>query len=53
MNEDAVTKWIFKAENDLKTGKDELVTKEPATATVFPYAAMRRKVFEGFLNLSR
>lgn len=29
-----VKKWITKAENDLKTAKDELATKEPATDTV-------------------
>lgn len=31
MNEDAVKNWILKAENDLKIGKDELFTKNPAT----------------------
>ncbi len=34
MNEDAVRIWILRAENDLKTGQDELVTPEPATDTV-------------------
>ncbi len=34
MNEDAVALWIRRAENDLKTGKDELATEEPATDTV-------------------
>lgn len=31
MNEDAVRNWITKAENDLKIGKDEIVTERPAT----------------------
>ncbi len=34
MNEDIVKLWCLKADNDLKAGKDELVTKEPATDTV-------------------
>jgi HEPN domain-containing protein len=31
MNEDIVKLWIIKADNDFKTGKDELSTKNPAT----------------------
>jgi HEPN domain-containing protein len=34
MNEDAVSIWIRRAENDLKAGKDELATEEPATDTI-------------------
>jgi HEPN domain-containing protein len=34
MNEDAVAIWIRRAENDLKTGKDELATEDPATDTI-------------------
>lgn len=31
MNEETVKNWIIKAENDLKIGKDEMLTKDPAT----------------------
>jgi len=34
MNEDMVRQWIHKADNDLKAGKDEFLTKEPATDTI-------------------
>lgn len=34
MNEETVRQWIRKAENDLKIGKDEVNTAEPATDTV-------------------
>ena len=34
MNEDVVKKWILKAENDLKTGKDEQASSNPATDMV-------------------
>lgn len=34
MNDDAVRKWILKAENDLKIGKDEMLTEEPVTDPV-------------------
>lgn len=34
MNEEIVKLWCLKADNDLKTGKDELSTKNPATDTV-------------------
>jgi HEPN domain-containing protein len=30
MNEDTIRNWIQKAENDLKIGKDEMATQEPA-----------------------
>ena len=31
MNEDAVKKWIARAESDLKIAKDEIQTPEPVT----------------------
>jgi HEPN domain-containing protein len=34
MNEETVKLWCIKADNDLKTGKDELLTESPATDTV-------------------
>jgi len=34
MNEETVRKWIAKAENDLKIGKDEIFTDEPATDAI-------------------
>jgi HEPN domain-containing protein len=34
MNEDIVKLWCLKADNDLKAGRDELVTQNPATDTV-------------------
>lgn len=34
MSKERVKDWIAKAENDLKTAKDELNTEEPATDTV-------------------
>ncbi len=34
MNEDVVKKWIMKADNDLKTGKDEQASIVPATDMV-------------------
>jgi HEPN domain-containing protein len=34
MNDGIVKLWIIKADNDLKTGKDELATVNPATDTV-------------------
>jgi len=34
MNEDAVSLWIRRAENDLKIGKGELLTEDPATDAV-------------------
>jgi len=50
MNEDAVEKWILKAENDLKTGKDQLMTKEPATDTVcFHMQQCAEKYLKAFL----
>ncbi len=34
MNDETVSLWCIKADNDLKTGKDELSTEKPATDTV-------------------
>ena len=34
MNEELVKRYIMKADNDLKTAKDELETDKPATDTV-------------------
>jgi HEPN domain-containing protein len=34
MNDDIVKLWIIKADNDLKTGIDELATINPATDTI-------------------
>jgi HEPN domain-containing protein len=34
MNDGIVKLWIVKADNDLKTGKDELATEKPATDMV-------------------
>ncbi|MBU2446153.1 MAG: HEPN domain-containing protein [Bacteroidetes bacterium] len=34
MNEDAVKRWLLKAESDFKTGNDEIATQEPATDTI-------------------
>lgn len=33
MNDDIVKLWIIKADNDLKTGKDEIATENPVTDT--------------------
>lgn len=33
MNKDVVMLWLLKADNDLKTGKDELASENPATDT--------------------
>jgi HEPN domain-containing protein len=34
MNEELANRYIVKAENDLKTAKDEIITGNPATDTV-------------------
>lgn len=34
MNNEAVKKWILKAENDLKIAKDEILTEDPATDAI-------------------
>ncbi|MCD6408522.1 HEPN domain-containing protein [bacterium] len=34
MHNETVKKWVLKAENDLKTGKDEFQTEKPATDTI-------------------
>ncbi|MDA8298846.1 MAG: hypothetical protein M0Z57_02415 [Deltaproteobacteria bacterium] len=40
MNEELVNRYIMKADNDLKTAKDELETDKPATDTVLPSVFM-------------
>ncbi|MGQ9902307.1 MAG: HEPN domain-containing protein [Fimbriimonadales bacterium] len=50
MNEEAVRLWIRRAESDLKTGKDELATEEPATDTVcFHRQQCAEKYLKAFL----
>ena len=50
MNDDIVKLWIIKADNDLKTGKDELSTENPATDTVcFHMQQCVEKYFKAFL----
>jgi len=50
MNEDAVRIFIQRAENDLKTGKDELATEAPATDTVCFHAQQCcEKYFKAYL----
>jgi len=50
MNEDAVKNWIIKANNDLKIGKDELITKEPVTdAMCFHMQQCVEKLLKAFL----
>ncbi len=34
MSEEAVSVWIRRAKSDLKIGKDELATKDPATDAI-------------------
>ncbi len=50
MNKSTVKNWILKAENDLKTGKDELATGNPATDTVcFHMQQCAEKCLKAFL----
>ncbi|GIV05077.1 MAG: nucleotidyltransferase [Fimbriimonadales bacterium] len=50
MNEEAVSIWIRRAENDLKIGKDELDTPEPATdAVCFHMQQCVEKYLKAFL----
>ncbi len=50
MNEDTVRKWIAKAESDLKIGKDEMLTKNPATdAICFHMQQCVEKYLKAFL----
>ncbi len=52
MNEDVVKKWILKAENDLKTGKDEQASSNPATDMVcFHMQQCVKKYLKAFLIL--
>jgi HEPN domain-containing protein len=50
MNEDIVKLWYTKADNDLKAGKDELSTENPATDTVcFHMQQCAEKYLKAFL----
>ena len=54
MNEEAVILWIRRAESDLKIGRDELVTEDPATdAICFHMQQCAEKYPEGVSYLSR
>lgn len=53
MNNEDVVNWIKKAENDLKTGKDEIKTENPATDTVcFHMQQCVEKYLKAFLVLN-
>lgn len=53
MNEITVKGWILKAENDFKTGKDEMATSDPATDTVcFHMQQCVEKYLKAFLIFS-
>lgn len=45
MNEDIVKLWLRKADNDFKTGKDELSTENPATDTACFHITEELKLF--------
>lgn len=50
MNEDTIRNWIQKAENDLKVGKDEMATQEPARDMVcFHMQQCSEKYLKAFL----
>jgi len=50
MNEDAVALWVRRAESDLKTGRDELATEDPATdAICFHMQQCAEKYLKAFL----
>ena len=50
MNEQIVKLWQIKANNDLKAGKDELITENPATDTVcFHMQQCAEKYLKSFL----
>ncbi|MCP5053171.1 MAG: HEPN domain-containing protein [bacterium] len=47
---DVVKNWILKANNDFKTGKDEMATEEPATDTIcFHMQQYVEKYLKGYL----
>lgn len=47
---DIVKNWILKANNDFKTGKDEMATEEPATDTIcFHMQQCVEKYLKGYL----
>jgi len=46
INSETACLWFKKAQNDLKAGKDEFKTENPATDTIcFSYAAGCRKFY--------
>jgi len=50
MSKESVKNWIRKAESDLKTGKDEIITEEPATdAICFHMQQCVEKYLKAFL----
>ena len=52
MNEDTVKNWAAKAENDLKIGKDEMLTENPATdAICFHMQQCAEKYLKAYLIL--
>ena len=52
-SQDTVRLWIRKAENDLKAGKDELVSENPATDTICFHAQQcSEKYLKGYLIFS-
>lgn len=47
---DVVKNWLLKANNDFKTGKDEMATEEPATDTIcFHMQQYVEKYLKGYL----
>jgi len=50
MNEETVKNWIRRAENDMKIGKDELLTESPATDMIcFHMQQCAEKYLKAFL----
>ncbi len=50
MNEETVKRWLIKAENDIKIGKDEFLTDSPATdAICFHMQQAVEKYLKAFL----
>ncbi len=49
-NRDTAELWFIKARNDLKTGKDEFITKDPATDTIcFHMQQAVEKYLKGYI----
>ena len=54
MNEKSTREWILKAESDLKIGKDEIITENPATdAICFHMQQCVEKYLKAFLIFNR